>query len=80
MAASGRLTIRAVFADNTKNTFNVDNINPNVGVNPNLKQIVEDFNTNKGGELATKMKSRNGANWIGIDSVYYTETDREYIF
>lgn len=80
MAASGKLTIRAVFADSTKSTFSIDNINPSVGVNPNLTQIIEDFNNNNGGELSTKMKSKSGANWIKIDSAYYTETEREYIF
>lgn len=80
MAKTGKLSIRVVFADDTKNTFNIDNINPSVGVNPNLTQIIEEFNANNGGELSSKMKSKNGANWIKIDSVYYTETEREYIF
>lgn len=80
MAKTGKLSIRVVFADDTKNTFNIDNINPSVGVNPNLKQIIEEFNANNGGELSSKMKSKNGANWIKIDSAYYTETEREYIF
>lgn len=80
MAKTGKLSIRVVFADDTKNTFNIDNINPSVGVNPNLTQIIEEFNANNGGELSSKMKSKNGANWIKIDSAYYTETEREYIF
>lgn len=80
MAKTGKLSVRVVFADDTKNTFNIDNINPSVGVNPNLTQIIEEFNANNGGELSSKMKSKNGANWIKIDSVYYTETEREYIF
>lgn len=80
MASSQRLTIRNVFADDTKITITVDNINPQVGVNPNLKQIIADFNAQSGGTLTTKMKSKNGANWIGIDKATVTETERNYIF
>lgn len=80
MASSQRLTIRNVFADDTKITINIDNINPQVGVNPNLKTIITNFNAQSGGELASKMKSKNGANWIGIDKATVTETERDYIF
>lgn len=80
MASSQRLTIRNVFADDTKITINIDNINPQVGVNPNLKTIIANFNAQSGGELASKMKSKNGANWIGIDKATVTETERDYIF
>lgn len=80
MAAVGKLTLRVVFADETKTSINIDNINPTAGVNPNIKNIIKEFNTAKGGDLATKMKSKNGFNWIGIDRAYYTVTNRQYIF
>lgn len=80
MAATQKLTIRNVFADDTKLTITINNINPQNGINPNAKAIIKNFNANKGGELATKMKSKNGANWVGIDRAVVTTTDREYIF
>lgn len=80
MASVQRLAIRAVFADDTKQTITIDNINPSVGVNPQLKEIIADFNANSGGALATKMKSKSGANWVGIDKATVTETERTYIF
>lgn len=80
MAAVGKLTIRAVFADETKSTFAIDNINPQSGVNPDIKFIIRNFNENAGGTLSTKLRSKNGFNWIGIDKAVYTVTDRQYIF
>lgn len=80
MAAVGKLSIRAVFADDSKATLAIDNINPQNGVNPNIKTLIQNFNAQSGGTLATKMKSKNGFNWIGIDQAYYTVTDRTYIF
>ena len=80
MAAVGKLTVRCVFADETKQTITIDNINPQKGVNTNIRQIIMDFNNNQGGALATKMKSKNGFNWIGIDRANFTVTDRTYIF
>lgn len=80
MAAVGKLSIRAVFADETKSTITIDNINPTSGVNPQLKAIIQNFNAQSGGELATKLKSKNGFNWTGIDRAIYTVTDRQYIF
>lgn len=80
MASVQRLAIRVVFADDTKNTITIDNINPEVGVNPNLDTIIKNFNAESGGELSTKMKSKTGANWIKIDKATVTETERTYIF
>lgn len=81
MAATGRLAIRCVFADDTKTTINIENINPTVGIDiATVRNQIENFNKEKGGALATKMKSKNGFNWIGIDSAVYTITDRQYIF
>lgn len=80
MAATGKLTVRNVFADETKMTVTINNINPAIGVSSNLVAVVKNFNANNGGELAEKMKSKNGFNWVGIDRVTYTVTDRTYIF
>lgn len=80
MSATGKLTIRNVFADSTKQTLTIDNINPSVGVNPNIRAIIMNFNNQSAGTLADKMKSKSGANWIGIDKAVYTETERTYIF
>lgn len=75
-----KLSIRAVFADDTKETITINNINPQVGVNPNMVTLIMNFNSAKGGDLASKMKSKNGANWIGIDKATTIETRRNYIF
>lgn len=80
MAAVSKLTIRNVFADESKSTITIDNINPAVGVNPNLRAIIMNFNNQKGGALSTKMKSKGGYDWIGIDRAVLTTTEREYIF
>lgn len=75
-----KLSIRVIFADDTKETITINNINPSVGVNPQIANIIKQFNANSGGTLATKMKSKNGANWIGIDKATTVETRRQYIF
>lgn len=80
VAQVSKLTIRNVFEDDTTATITIDGINPSVGVNPNIRQIIKDFNANKGGDLSTKMKSKNGFNWIGIDRAVLTTTNRVYIF
>lgn len=80
MAAVGKLAIRCVFADETKQTITLNNINPQNGVNTNIRSIIMNFNNNQGGTLAGKMKSKNGFNWIKIDKATYTVTDRTYIF
>lgn len=80
MAATQKLTIRNVFADDSTLTVTVNNINPEVGINPRAKFIVQDFNDSKGGSLTTKLKSKTGANWVGIDKMTVTTTDRQYIF
>lgn len=80
MAAVGKLAIRCVFADETKQTITIDKINPASGVNTNIRQIIMQFNDAAGGTLASKMKSKNGFNWVGIDKAVYTVTDRNYIF
>lgn len=75
-----KLSIRVVYADDTKETLTISNINPTVGVNPNMVTLIKNFNATKGGTLSTKMKSKNGANWIGIDKATTIETRRNYIF
>lgn len=77
-----KLAIRCVFADDTKTTITIDNINPGQGGADvsYIKRIVDGFNAEQGGELSTKMKSKNGFNWIGIDSAVITHTERTYIF
>lgn len=75
-----KLSIRLVYADDTKETVTINNINPQVGINPNMVTLIMNFNANKGGTLSSKMKSKNGANWIGIDKATTVQTRRNYIF
>lgn len=75
-----KLSLRVVYADDTKETITINNINPQVGINTNMVTLIKNFNANKGGDLATKMKSKNGANWIGIDKATTVQTRRNYIF
>lgn len=80
MAAVGKLTVRAVFADESKSNITINDINPEAGLNPDVRTIIRNFNAQDGGALSTKLKSKTGANWIGIDKATYTVTDRTYIF
>lgn len=80
MAAVTKLAVRNVFADDTKITITIDNLRRNNVSITNIKNQVASFNNAEGGTLATKMKSKNGANWIGIDKVTLTTTERTYIF
>lgn len=80
MAAITKLAIRNVFADDTKITITIDGIlKSNLSI-PNIKAKIKAFNEANGGNLTTKMKSANGFNWIGIDKVTITTTNRTYIF
>lgn len=80
MAAVTKLAVRNVFTDDTKVTITIDNLRRNNVSITNIKNKVQAFNNAEGGTLATKMKSKNGANWIGIDKVTLTTTERTYIF
>lgn len=80
MAATQKLVIRCVFADDTTTSFTIDNINPTAGIASDAKQKIMNFNAARGGELSSKLKSKNGFNWIGIDRATLTTTDRTYIF
>jgi len=75
-----KLNIRCVYADDTKETVTINNINPSAGINSNMVTIIKQFNNQSGGTLSSKMKSKNGANWIGIDKATTVETRRTYIF
>lgn len=82
MAAVSKLEITNVFADETKAKVTIDNIKPeNISGNvESIRQQVMNFNNNNGGNLATKMKSKNGFNWTGISQVRIITTDTTYIF
>lgn len=80
MAAVTKLALKCVYADDTSDTITIDNINPTAGVNPDIKNIIKNFNDAKGGTLADKMKSKNGFNWVGISAATITTTNRTYIF
>lgn len=80
MAAETKIVLKCGYADDTSETINVAGINPEVGTNPNIKNILKQFNMEKGGSLATKMQSRNGFNWIAIKAATIVTTNRRYIF
>lgn len=80
MAATTKLNVRCVFADETKATIAIDNLKKNNLSISNIKSMVANFNNSAGGTLASKMKSKNGFNWIGIDKVTIVTTERLYYF
>lgn len=80
MAATSTLAIRCVYADETKSTINIGNLRKTNINGTNIKTKVAAFNNSQGGDLASKMKSKNGANWVLIDRVTLTTTERTYIF
>lgn len=80
MAATTKLNVRCVFADETKATIAIDNLKKNNLSISNIKNMVANFNNSSGGTLASKMKSKNGFNWIGIDKVTIVTTERLYYF
>lgn len=83
MAAVSKIDYTAVFEDETTAKITIDNIDP-VTMTPttveNIRTTVQNFNNTQGGTLATKMKSSNGFNWIGIKAVTITTTDKTVIF
>ena len=83
MAAVAKIGVTAVFADETTAKITIDNINPTT-MTPtaieNIRSQCVTFNNTSGGTLATKMKSKNGFNWIGIKAVDITTTDKNVIF
>ena len=83
MAATTKFTIKALFADDSTTTITIDDINPATVTSQlisNARQTIMNFNAQSGGALASKMKSKNGFNWIGIKSFNIVTTDRIYIF
>lgn len=80
MAAETKLAIRNVFADETKATLTINRIRKENISADSIRAKIKNFNEQKGGDLASKMKSKNGFNWIGIDRATITTTNRNYIF
>lgn len=84
MAAVAKLTTKLLFADESTLNVVVDNIKPeNITSGAQIEAIrarCKEFNRVEGGELSTKLKSKNGFNWIGIKAVEITTTDKVVIF
>lgn len=84
MAAVSKLVVTNLFADESTLKITVDNIRPeNIKSSAQIENIrsrVKAFNAANGGSLATKMKSKNGFNWIGIKAVQIVTTDKVVIF
>lgn len=82
MAIIAKLEITNVFADDTTAKVTVDNIKPeNINSNiQNIKTTIQNFNSNQGGTLSTKMKSKNGFNWTGIKKAQIIYTDKVILF
>lgn len=82
--AVSALEITNVFADDTTQKVTINDIEPNningaTAIN-RIRQTVMNFNAQSGGTLTTKMKSKNGFNWIGIKRVRIITKDTNYIF
>lgn len=84
MAAVARLEVTPVFADDTSVKITIDNIKPeNISSGTQIENIrsrVMQFNAQQGGDLATKMKSKNGFNWVAIKKVQIVTTNKQVIF
>lgn len=83
MASVSRLEITNVFADNDTAKITIDNIKPENLDSTQIETIrarVIAFNNANGGTLSTKMKSKNGYNWIGIKKVQIVTTDKTVLF
>lgn len=80
MPAVTKMAITNVFADDTTIKITIDNLKRANLNTSQIKEKVKAFNETNGGELASKMKSKNGFNWTGIKAVTLTTTNREYIF
>lgn len=83
MASTTKFSLKLLFEDDTTTTLTIDSINP-ASVTSQLinsaRQTIMNFNANRGGTLASKLKSKNGFNWTAIKSFTITNTDRTYIF
>ena len=83
MAAVSRLEVTNVFADDSTAKITIDNIKPENMTGTQTEVIrsqIKSFNNNSGGTLATKMKSKNGFNWVGIKKVQIVTTDKTVLF
>lgn len=83
MAAVSRLEVTNVFADDSTAKITIDNIKPENMSGSQIEVIrsqVMTFNNNNGGTLATKMKSKNGFNWVGIKKVQIVTIDKTVLF
>ena len=83
MAAVTKIDFTAVFEDETSAKITIDNIDP-ATMTPtaveNVRSTCVAFNNAQGGDLAGKMKSKNGFAWNGIKAVTITTTDKTVIF
>lgn len=80
MAVVSRMVLTNVFADDSTEQISIDNLrSENINI-ANVKNTIKNFNRNSGGELSTKMKSKNGFNWIGIKRAQIVTTDTNVIF
>ena len=83
MAATTRIEVTNEFADSTRAKIVINNINPSTMTAERIEAIrtqIYNFNIAHGGTLATKMKSSNGFNWIGISKVNIVTTNKVVIF
>lgn len=83
MAATTKFALKLLFEDDTTTTLTIDSINPSTVTSQlinSARQTIMNFNAQRGGTLASKMKSKNGFNWIAIKSFTITNTERTYIF
>ena len=80
MATVSTLEVTNVFADDTTLKISVNNIRPENLNTDTISQTVKQFNDAKGGTLTSKLKSKNGFNWIGIKKVRIVTKEIAYIF
>ena len=80
MAKVSTLEVTNVFADDTTLKISVNNIRPENLDTTKIVAAVEQFNDAKGGTLTSKLKSKNGFNWIGIKKVRIVTKEISYIF
>lgn len=84
MAAISKLVVTNLFADESTLKITVDNIKPeNITNGAQIEAIrarCKEFNRVQGGDLSTKLKSKNGFNWIGIKGVQIVTSNKNVIF
>lgn len=78
-----KLEVTTLFEDATTAKIVLDRINPATMTSEQIEKIREScmaFNRANGGELASKMKSKNGTDWIGIKQVKLTTTNKDILW